>query len=477
MEAYNDINEVEAMTNWQNILARVTRRSAVALLAAVALAACSVDNVLDVPDPDVTRPGDLTGAQALPTLLAGAVGDFQVAFSGTGGNTGLEGLANMTGLLTDEFFFTESFPTRVQVDRRAIDRDNNTMSAIFFIVQRARTSARRAAAQYATLAPSDSGYSEVLSLEGFSFLFLAEAYCNGVPVSVFNDQGVIVNGGGPPLTTQQLLDSAIAKFTLARAVAVTAGKPALERLARVGHARALLFKGTSNLAAAAAIVSTTAVPTSFEYRIFSSDNTDRQNNGIWEFNWNEKRWTQANSEAGEGLPFRGASGNCTDEDPRTPCVRRGFGFDQETPLYSSEKYPDRNASMVLASGIEARLIEAEAALAAGNSGTFMTTLNDLRTGVPGLTPLADPGTATGRQSLLFRERAFWLYLTNHRLGDLRRMARSVANGGYGFAVNTVFPSGNYAGQGGGVYGPDVNFPIPIEEDNNPNFTGCIDRNP
>ena len=29
----------------------------------------------------------------------------------------------------------------------------------------------------------------------------------------------------------------------------------------------------------------------------------------------------------------------------------------------------------------------------------------------------------------------------------------------------------------GVYGTDVNFPIPIEEDNNPNFHGCIDRNP
>jgi hypothetical protein len=28
----------------------------------------------------------------------------------------------------------------------------------------------------------------------------------------------------------------------------------------------------------------------------------------------------------------------------------------------------------------------------------------------------------------------------------------------------------------GTYGPDVNFPIPFDEQNNPNFTQCLDRN-
>jgi hypothetical protein len=453
---------------------RRARRTAGLWVAAFALGACSVDKMLEVPDPDVTLPGQLTGPQALPTLLAGAVADFQVAFSGTGGNTGLEGLANMTGLFTDEFFFTESFPTRVQVDRRAIERDNSTMGAIYFTVQRARTSARRAAAQYASLAPTDSGYSEALSLEGYSFLFLAEAYCSGVPVSVFDASGQLVNGGGTPLTTQQLLDSAIAKFTLAASVA-GAARPKLQYLARVGQARALIFKSNANLASAAAFVA--AVPTSFEHLIFSSDNTDRQNNGIWELTWNEGRWTQAQNEGGVGLAFRGSSGDCSNADPRTPCIDFGLGFDQSSPLFVSLKYPDRNAPMVLASGVEARLIEAEAALAAGNSSVFLTTLNNLRAAVPGLTPLADPGDVPGRQRLLFRERAFWLYVTNHRLGDMRRMVRSTANGGYGFQLNTVFPNGQYLGPGAGVYGPDVNFPIPVDEDNNPNFHGCIDRNP
>lgn len=47
--------------------------------------------------------------------------------------------------------------------------------------------------------------------------------------------------------------------------------------------------------------------------------------------------------------------------------------------------------------------------------------------------------------------------------------------GYGRTVATVFPSGTYIK--GGAYGDDVNLPIPIEERNNPNFSGCLDRNP
>jgi hypothetical protein len=435
--------------------------------AGLLLGACTIDKVLQVPDPDVSRPGDLTGPQALPTLLASAIGDFQVAFSGTGGNTGLEGLTNISGLFTDEFFFTETFPTRAEIDRRAINRTNANMRDIFFTVERARASALRAETTYAKLAPTDTGYAESLSLGGYSFLFLAEAYCSGVPVSGFDAAGRVVNG--QPLTTQQLLDSAITRFTLAAQIAAADSNDVLQNLALVGQARALLFQSNSNIAQAASLV--TNVPTSFVYRIFSSSNTDRQNNGIWELNWNEKRWTQADSEAGVGLPFRSAA------DPRTPFVRRGFGFDQATPLYSTLKYPNRDASTVLASGIEARLIEAEAALASGDVTGELGILNTLRATVS-LPNLTDPGAANNaRVRQLFHERAFWLYLTNHRLGDMRRLVRSTANGGYGLDVTTVFPNGPYPGLGQGIYGSDVNFPIPIEEDNNPLSHGCLDRLP
>ena len=57
-------------------------------------------------------------------------------------------------------------------------------------------------------------------------------------------------------------------------------------------------------------------------------------------------------------------------------------------------------------------------------------------------------------------------------GDMRRLVRQ-----YGRSAGNVFPSGPYFK--GGSYGGDVNFPIPIEEDNNPNTatlqSGCLNR--
>jgi starch-binding outer membrane protein, SusD/RagB family len=87
----------------------------------------------------------------------------------------------------------------------------------------------------------------------------------------------------------------------------------------------------------------------------------------------------------------------------------------------------------------------------------------------GLTPLPVPATASDAVDLLFLERAFWLYATGHRLGDMRRLLRPP----YSRTQDTVFPTGAY--HKGGTYGPDVNLPLPIEEQNNPNSNGCLDR--
>ncbi len=66
----------------------------------------------------------------------------------------------------------------------------------------------------------------------------------------------------------------------------------------------------------------------------------------------------------------------------------------------------------------------------------------------------------------------WLYLTGHRLGDLRREVRT-----YGRSADSVFPSGNYLGAAGGQIGTEVNFPITVDEQNNPKAPQCTDRNP
>ena len=110
-----------------------------------------------------------------------------------------------------------------------------------------------------------------------------------------------------------------------------------------------------------------------------------------------------------------------------------------------------------------------------------TTLNALRSSPPAyFTPTSALGALTtdsaaaagGAVGLLFRERAYWLWLTAHRLGDLRRLVRQ-----YGRAADAVFPSGVYFKSQVPTYGSDVNFPVPVGEENNPNFTQCLDRNP
>jgi len=116
-----------------------------AALVALLAMACSPDRILQVDDIDVAPPPALEGPEALPSLLAGAIGDFGTAFNG---NTQSSGLAldlnqvTLSGLLTDEFINTETFPTRIEVDqRRQQYQSNGSLRDAFYAVQQARASA------------------------------------------------------------------------------------------------------------------------------------------------------------------------------------------------------------------------------------------------------------------------------------------------------------------------------------------------
>jgi hypothetical protein len=121
------------------------------------------------------------------------------------------------------------------------------------------------------------------------------------------------------------------------------------------------------------------------------------------------------------------------------------------------------------------MIEAEAAFKAGNAPGMVTKLNQARTegGVANLpATLTDPGTDAARVDLVFRERAFWLFSTGHRVGDMRRLVKF-----YGRTVGNTFPSGDW--HKGGQYGTDVSFPVPQAEETNPNFqrSACTTTTP
>jgi hypothetical protein len=443
----------------------------IALAALLAATACDLDSLLDVPDPEVATPQSLEGVAGLPVVLAGAKADFQLAYSGGT----IEGQVNIVGLFTDELHYASTFPTRIQVDRREIQNTNSTMEPIHRFLHRARAQALTSAERHAELRPNTVGHAESLSIYGYTLVLFAENYCSGVPLSRLTTTGAVEYG--EPQTTQQLLEAAVTAFHDAYAAATTAGSSEQQYLARVGQARALLDLGRYQEAAAAA----NDVPTSFRYLIFHSENSDRQNNGSYVYQVVGRRWSVADTEGINGLPFRSAM------DPRVPWMRgtgaQADAFDN-SPLYLTLKYTSRSDATALATGAEARLIEAEAALQAG-SANWLTTLNALRASPPAYYPsstypgigslgaLTDPGTAAARVDLMFRERAYWMYLTAHRLGDLRRLIRQ-----YGRTEDGVFPTGEWgvwSADKTGTYGDDVNFIIPFDEQNNPNFTGCLNR--
>lgn len=444
------------------------KQALIAAALATALVGCNTEEILDVVDPDIVLPDNLSGPAAIPTIYGGALGDFSVAYNSTTGDAQV----STVGLMTDEFFHSGTFPTRQEFERRSTQQTNGTTLGVFRTLHRARRATENAAEFIKTNSATpatDARIAEMYSLAGFTYMFAAENYCSGMPYSKV--EGGELQYGGPQTTTQSL-DLAIERFDSALVYANSSGSTTQQRLARVGKARAQLNKG--NYAGAATTVA--GVPTNFVYRLFHSITSARQENSLHSLQFVQRRWSLAHNEGINGLGFRALDGNGAGTspaqgDPRIPWSTRSgvVGFDQSSPLFDQLKYNARNASTPLADGAEARLIEAENQLQS-TPGAWLVTLNALRATVTGLGNLGDPGNQAARVDLQFKERAFWLFGTAHRLGDLRRLIRQ-----YGRLTESVFPTGAYFK--GGSFGNDVNLPIPVEEQNNPEFSSCIDRNP
>jgi hypothetical protein len=465
------------MTSYNKRRANASRLRAAAIGAIVlGLSACKTESLVDLQNPDL-----ITGAVARDSanaeqLYNGVLFEFGRAISGAAATNDNPGIFGISGLMADEMWYASTFSTMQDIDARDLtDVTNGVLGTVFQRIHRARNLADRTFAQFNAIGlDDDPRTAQMANYAGYTFLFLAENFCSGVPVSSTSLTGELVFGS--PLTTQQMLDSATARFNAALSIANAAGDAQEANLARVGLGRTLLDAG--DFAGAAAAVA--AVPSNFVYNVGYSASSTGQNNGIWQHINSERRSSVASQEGVNGLMFfaRGdaaATGQPSTNtiDPRVPVDSVGEGIGLHIPLYFQHKYNTRGAPIPLATGTEARLIEAEAALNAGGAGssaTYLTTLNNLRTAA-GLGTLADPGTATGRVDQFFKERAFWLWLTGHRLSDLRRLVRQ-----YGRPAESVFPTGTTIF--GESYGTDVNLPIPFQERNNPNATSgaCIDRN-
>lgn len=415
----------------------------------------------DVNDPTAIEDSDVANAIGADLLRRDALGRLYLAVSEGGFRS---------GLLTDEYMWRSTGGPTMELDRR--DPPEELELAHYRLWQEARRAATLAVPALRTngaVASARAHMGEMFAVRGFATLSLAELFCPGFPLHDVVDFKPVY---GAPLSTDQAFERALVDFD--SAVVFGADSARIHSLAQVGRARTLLGLGRFDEAAASA----GTVPTVYMWRAEYDPSQQNRVGFLSEPIFAAPSLTVADSEGGNGLDF------VTADDPRVETFQKRTSRGALSNTYGVTKYPNRSAPIVVASGIEARLIEAEAALRGG--GDWLGMLNALRTdgtqsngvwnpgigGIAGLPPLDDPGNEEARVDLLFRERAFWLFGTGHRLGDVRRLMSR-----YGRHTESVFPTGLYAGGAGGVYGTATSFPFPAATETpfNPAVTGCTSR--
>jgi hypothetical protein len=445
----------------------------VAAVAAVLATACvSSDRILSVEDPDIINPADVSSPAGANAVRIGAFARLNVATTGTT-NGSDEGLFLLGGMLADEWINGDSFIDRQAVDQRVIQPANSFLTTADRAINRARLASMQATQLLKQFSSSAPGWepAEMYLVEAFAENLMAEDYCNGL---VFSS---VVNGReeyGSPISDQTAFTIALAHVDsgLPMITGSTTDDLRVKYALQVLRGRILLNMGQNRYAEAATSVA--GVPTSFTYQLLQSLTT--ASNVIWSLNNSNRRYSVSSAEGTNGINFAAAN------DPRLPVCQGGDATcklngvtqtsrdDLGKPFTVQLIWPTAASPVTIMSGIEARMIEAEAQQAAGDPAAAIATLNAARATITALTPLTDPGTPAAEVDQIFRERAFWFFSTGHRLGDLRRLIRQ-----YQRSADSVFPTGPWPK--GGNYGSDVNIPVPQAELNNPNLPAlCTDRN-
>lgn len=429
-------------------------RTLLLALGGTTILGCSPDKILEVVDPDIINPAAVTDAAGAAALRIGALARFN---SSTSGN---ENLIGLTGVMTDEMRSSDTFTQRNETDQRRVQTSNANLTSAQRDAHGARISAIQAATALIKYLPAQkSELAEMYLVQGFMENLFGEIVCSGITLTT-------PEALGAPLTTAEVFARALAHADSAINTALTDALGVRVRTAASILKGRILVNQAKYAEAAAAVAN---VATDFRYNNEHSQST--RFNAVWNINNNSRRFTMVDREGGNGLDFISA------RDPRVPvaAVVRGGGFDGTTDLYRQGIFPAAETPYTLMGGIEARLIEAEALLASDPTGA-LNRLNSLRAGtnrigaitVSGMAPLSLAPTRAAQVDQLFRERAFWMFASGHRLGDMRRLIRQ-----YGRDAETVFPTGAFFK--GGTYGADVNVPVVQAEENNPKFTGCLDR--
>jgi hypothetical protein len=393
---------------------------AVGCLAAAAwLGACD----LNVTDPATLKDSALDDPVLLPSIMNGVRGSFTYAATGPVGGRGVYFAA---ALLSDEAVYSGLDPELAGFSEGRAQDDWDEVNDLWAEASRSRWTAENAAGRLDSLiaraAPKDTAdvntmrtdLAEALIWAGFSNRMLGENFC----------QAVIDNGPAQPVSTY--FSRAEEEFTRAIDLATTYNMTDLLTLAIAGRAQVRMLAGDW----AGATADAALVPTGYNFQTTQYYPSDREVNGFRTLSLPTRPeftiW---------GTPFAdwGRLKGKTTGDPRVPydTPKSGgepvIGLDGRRPFVQQLKYSVSAAPISVAKGTEMRLIEAEAALVAGEWETAVAKVQevrDYRNGAPDKMklPAAAAANADEAWTLLMQERGVELWLEGRRLGDLRRWA-------------------------------------------------------
>lgn len=400
----------------------------IAVAALAATAACS--GFLDVENPNVIDAGSINPVNDAVTLANSGQQNYASAL----------GWLNMyAGWMTGEADVAETFPTRNEYGRRDVVVTNGSHSTdVWFPLSQAAASNHFVATLDLPTPDTNISYVRAHTWLGYAFLLMAEQFCQG---AVY---------GGPALTTADMLDSAIANFSVAITKGTANGSAAAVQLANValvGRARANLQDGNG----AGATADANAVPAGFSYSFTFVDdagNRTRLSNRMWQFTFDRGSISVASV-------FRVT-------DPRVqfsaPGTHTLTAQDATTgPFWVQRKFPAYNSSMRVASKLEADYIAAEVAGLAAQQAMIAA-----RRSANAQPVYAGAVDAASILAEFMWQKNLDFYLEGQRFGDWRRNPAAIV--GVPVAGATYFKPGFPA------IGTQTCYPLPVTEtDNNPNF--------
>ncbi len=447
------------MKTINRFVSRGVRLGALGLV--LAAGACSFDEVLSVQNPDEINELQLGDERFAPVLVSSVKGDLADALD--------DPFIWRGSMFTDETLTGINWEQTARLNERIVRFDEGDADLMFSQLSRARAQADSVAGRLTEWGIGGDDLAVVLAHAGYGYIFLADAMCE-----------MTLNSESQLYTPAEFYQLALDRLNAA--AAVTGASDATTNLIRVGLTRAHLNLGNYGQVEAIA----NQVPADFRYWAEFSNADPAVENVL-------AGRTQGSNHSLSVHPTFLANpaeyGTDYDQTPdlTDPRVQHfaewRFGHNQLTRIYTPyapymwENYngatlatggtpPDLRtvdadgADIAFASGLEAQHNRMEALYRLGGAeATIQTFVNDRRA-------FGNQAAVTLTGAALFDELRMQkgkdLFLSGHRLGDLRRWLR--------LHGEDLFPSGAHPVTEWGDYGTATCFPLPLEEyEGNPNL--------